>query len=150
MKSNNILPNTVLSGFKTLSFSTAWCCLIRMGNGTSSSLVQPPSGCKRSTGLLYPLSNSFWWVSCINNACPLWIGLRNWNAKTASACMSWNFLRNSFGLKRYSSKPSCQLISSTKRTKTLPVIIHINCARTSKKLTFLNPRYNRNVGVCIT
>jgi len=33
---------TVLSGSKTPSSSSAWCCLILHGNGTSSSFVHPP------------------------------------------------------------------------------------------------------------
>jgi len=34
---------TVLSGSRTFSSSSAWCCLILHGNDTSSSLVQPPA-----------------------------------------------------------------------------------------------------------
>ena len=71
-------------GSRTSSSSTAECCFILQSRGTSSSLVQPPRGWSRRTGCLQPLSRSRRRVSCINRAWPLWTGLRNWNANTAS------------------------------------------------------------------
>jgi len=57
------------------------CITLRQGFKKNSS----PSGCRSRTGFLYPLSRSRFLVSCMRSACPLCIGLRNWNAKTASA-----------------------------------------------------------------
>lgn len=79
------MATTVDAGSSTLSSNMAACCCILTGRGTSSSLVHPPRGCKSSVGFLYPFSSMRLLVSCISNACPLWIGLRSWKAKTASA-----------------------------------------------------------------
>jgi hypothetical protein len=40
------IARTVESGSKTPSSRIALCCSIRLGKGTSSSLVQPPTGTK--------------------------------------------------------------------------------------------------------
>lgn len=44
------MATMVDSGFRTPSSSTAACCFILQGSGTSSSLVQPPSGWSSRTG----------------------------------------------------------------------------------------------------
>lgn len=44
------IATTVESGLRTPSSSTAACCFIRQCSGTSSSLVQPPSGWSSRTG----------------------------------------------------------------------------------------------------
>ncbi len=46
----------------------------------------------------------------IRRACPLWMGLRSWNAKTASAPRFLNSVLSSFGVSRYSSSPSPHVI----------------------------------------
>ena len=81
-------------------------------SGTSSSFVQPPRGCNRSTGFWNPLSVSCLWQSFISNAWPLWTGFLSWKAKTASASNSLNFSLNSFGvnLERRKKNNSCIIL----------------------------------------
>ena len=49
------MARTVEVGSNTPASMMAWCCFILTDRGTSSSLVQPPRGCRRSTGFEYPL-----------------------------------------------------------------------------------------------
>lgn len=46
------IATMVLAGSRTPSSKTAACCFMRQSKGTSSSLVQPPTGCSRRTGFL--------------------------------------------------------------------------------------------------
>jgi len=46
------IATTVDAGSSTASFNMAACCCILTGRGTSSSLVQPPKGCKSRVGFL--------------------------------------------------------------------------------------------------
>lgn len=46
------MATMVCSGSRTPSSRTAACCFMRQSSGTSSSLVQPPRGCRRRTGFL--------------------------------------------------------------------------------------------------
>lgn len=78
------MAKTVHEGSSTPLSMTASCCRIRVGRGTSSSFVHPPKGWSRRIGLRRVWS-SLRRVSCIRRACPLWMGLRSWKAKTASA-----------------------------------------------------------------
>ena len=101
---------TVESLSSSPSSRTALCCSILVARGTSSSLVHPPRGCNSRTGRLYPLDSNWrlgfvlagcnlqqiYLQSDIRRACPLWIGLRSWKAKTASAFSSLNRSRNWF------------------------------------------------------
>lgn len=57
------MASTVDLGSKTPSVNTATCCSILVGRGTSSSFVQPPRGCSRSTGFLCPRSTRRFFVS---------------------------------------------------------------------------------------
>ena len=95
------MARTVLSGSRTFSSSMVWCCSIRTGSGTSSSLVQPPRGWSSRTGLLKPRSSRACRVYCIKRACPLWTGFLSWKAKTASAPKLKNFRCSSVGVSRY-------------------------------------------------
>ena len=80
------MARTVESASRKLpSSSTALCCSMRTLSGASSSLVQPPRGCSKSTGFLKPFSRRMRRVSFMSSACPLCIGFRSWKANTASA-----------------------------------------------------------------
>mmetsp|Transcript_15109 Transcript_15109/g.48189 ORF Transcript_15109/g.48189 Transcript_15109/m.48189 type:complete len:400 (+) Transcript_15109:431-1630(+) len=117
------MASTVLSLSRYSPFSsTAWCCSMRTCKGTSSLLVQPPSGCSSSTGRLKPRDSSRSRVSFISSACPLWIGLRSWNANTASARLRSNSARSSLGVRRYWSSPSPHRTRSS--TSTSPPSSH--------------------------